>query len=275
MTTEAHKLIALSLNKIACSRRQRGGVNLRKNLMVAGVLFKARTIYIENYHTLEDTSTYRSESIETQSDSIEQQTDSNVVEEVCQSNESAGNLACEERVTSLDSPSIESETEQDKENTPPSINSSTVSGSTEYGYNTEKSTDEVADVKKDNVESDSPCTKCSKRRLTEVEAAVDSISPKRPRSDNVLTELGSNSVSRDSETQTTEPMQTEPTQISNLVNIFNSGFTGLLNSASESCKNQTLLAPVSTVSDSQQISCSTQIKEAFETLARPVLAMAL
>eukprot|EP00493_Phyllostaurus_siculus_P023079 UN23414 len=72
-------------------------------------------------------------------------------------------------------------------------------------------------------------------------------------------------------------MQTETSQISNLVNIFNSGFTGLLNTANESCKikNQSLLSSVSSTTTDNQISCSTQIKEAFETLARPVLAMAV
>ena len=53
MNTEAHRLIALSLGKIAASRQQRGGINLHKNLLVASVLHKARTAYMmENLQTV-------------------------------------------------------------------------------------------------------------------------------------------------------------------------------------------------------------------------------
>ncbi|XP_054770060.2 immediate early response gene 5-like protein [Lytechinus pictus] len=44
---EAQKLITMSINKIAGSRRQRGGINLRKNLLVASVLHSARVHYYE------------------------------------------------------------------------------------------------------------------------------------------------------------------------------------------------------------------------------------
>lgn len=44
---EAQKLITMSINKIAGSRRQRGGINLRKNLLVASVLHSARMHYYE------------------------------------------------------------------------------------------------------------------------------------------------------------------------------------------------------------------------------------
>lgn len=52
-TTDAQRLIALSLGKIAVSRQQRGGINLHKNLLVASVLHKARTTYMmDNFQTL-------------------------------------------------------------------------------------------------------------------------------------------------------------------------------------------------------------------------------
>ena len=52
-TTEAQRLIALSLGKIAMSRQQRGGINLHKNLLVASVLHKARTTYMmDNFQVL-------------------------------------------------------------------------------------------------------------------------------------------------------------------------------------------------------------------------------
>ncbi|XP_044735444.1 GATA zinc finger domain-containing protein 24-like isoform X1 [Chrysoperla carnea] len=47
MSAEAHKLIGISLSKIAQSRASRGGVSLHKNLLVATVLHKARYIFME------------------------------------------------------------------------------------------------------------------------------------------------------------------------------------------------------------------------------------
>lgn len=39
---EAQRLMAMSINKIVASRNRRGGVSLHRNLLVAGVLFRAR-----------------------------------------------------------------------------------------------------------------------------------------------------------------------------------------------------------------------------------------
>ncbi|ESO96090.1 hypothetical protein LOTGIDRAFT_116083, partial [Lottia gigantea] len=44
--TEAQRLVAVSIGKIAASRSQRGGINLHKNLLVASVLHKARTSFM-------------------------------------------------------------------------------------------------------------------------------------------------------------------------------------------------------------------------------------
>jgi hypothetical protein len=42
MAAEAQRLMALSVNKIVASRSRRGGISLHRNLLVAGVLFRAR-----------------------------------------------------------------------------------------------------------------------------------------------------------------------------------------------------------------------------------------
>lgn len=52
MSTEAHKLIGISLSKIAQSRASRGGVSLHKNLLVATVLHKARYIFMEEAYQI-------------------------------------------------------------------------------------------------------------------------------------------------------------------------------------------------------------------------------
>lgn len=45
-TTEAQRLLTLSVSKIISSRTQRGGVSLHRNLLVAGVLFRARDFLV-------------------------------------------------------------------------------------------------------------------------------------------------------------------------------------------------------------------------------------
>ena len=47
---EAHKLISISLGKIAASRCRRSGSSLHKSLLVASVLHKARFVYFEEAH---------------------------------------------------------------------------------------------------------------------------------------------------------------------------------------------------------------------------------
>lgn len=48
MDDDAEKVIAISLGKIATSRVQRGGPNLHRSLLVANVLYKARTSYFDD-----------------------------------------------------------------------------------------------------------------------------------------------------------------------------------------------------------------------------------
>lgn len=48
MDNDAQKLIAISLGKIATSRCQRGGPSLHRSLLVASVLYKARTTYVDD-----------------------------------------------------------------------------------------------------------------------------------------------------------------------------------------------------------------------------------
>lgn len=48
---ESQRLIALSLGKIAASRGQKGGINLHKNLLVATVLHKARTVFMMQHYS--------------------------------------------------------------------------------------------------------------------------------------------------------------------------------------------------------------------------------
>ena len=46
MATEAQMIMTLSMKKIVESRNRRGGASLHRNLLVAGVLFKARDVFL-------------------------------------------------------------------------------------------------------------------------------------------------------------------------------------------------------------------------------------
>jgi hypothetical protein len=46
VSSEAQRIIGLSLNKIVASRSRRGGISLHRNLLVASVLLKARDVYV-------------------------------------------------------------------------------------------------------------------------------------------------------------------------------------------------------------------------------------
>jgi len=48
MAAEAQRVVNISMGKFSNSKALRGGMSLRKNLLVNNVLYKARTVYMEN-----------------------------------------------------------------------------------------------------------------------------------------------------------------------------------------------------------------------------------
>lgn len=261
MTAEAHRLIKVSLGKIATCRSQRGGINLHKSLLVSKILYKARTAYM-----MQNLQTVASKNIEKQQKSKveikeEKKTTKNTLAGT--ENSAACDRVREEALSRVTMPVASPETVADKENTPPKDLQNT-----EMISNTHEKDSTTVNLSKN---SESDCTKqptdlitgCAnsnrhlKRGRSETELAVESISPKKAKCE-----------SCDAETQVTdtcEPMQAETTQISNLVNIFSSGFSGLISKCEENKKDL----------EKSDNSCSSQLKEAFETLARPVIALAV
>ena len=254
MATEAQRLMMMSLGKIQGCRHQRGGINLHKSLLVTKVLHKARTIAIsENVAAKKEEDSEDQRVPEMDVIEEEEQTSQTVSEPVLNHEEkdaSAGNpqLDMTQELTH------ENSDNQNKENVCPRNTvpqNYPVHGSEDFSEQEER-------------DSNKSCSRCVKRRLTEVEAAVESISPKKQRKDG------------DYEEYSTEPMQVETTQISSLVNRFSSGFTGLL--ASDSDISQSHEEPVNTEVQGHTdslLSCSTQIKESFELLARPIIALSV
>lgn len=301
-TVDAQRLIAMSLGKIHASRVQRGGINLHKNLLVAGVLQKARTVYmVENYTTMPQDKKVDEEEVE--EDDVE-----------CPSSAEGGDqeVPCGGLLPEEDNTHVGDEEEgerlvvggeSDKENSPPS---DAPHHSMEHN-NLERSDSEGAVHKPETLAESqfensnvTGCQRCGKRRLTEVEAAVESIapSPKKSRhsdSENQtldyipLKSADSSNSSTNNNSSTVGPTKEQAMQITSLVHSFSAGFTGLLNGAQTSTVDSSQLCGGNECSSSTPKdisgseghtsasdslhSCSTQIKEAFETLARPIIAM--
>lgn len=251
MATEAQKLIAVSLGKIATSRGQRGGVKLFKNLLVSSVLQKARTAYMmENFQQAVVARKAR-----------EEQKNIPEVSEKDTTPEPKPEVTLHELQTAGKESSV-AVMNENKENAIPSENiSNDMDSKHENSENPETKSDE------NDSSIDKNCHKCNKRRLSEIHNHVENsdVSPlKRMKYD-------SNS---NTENRTIQPMETQ--QITTLVQRFNTGLSGFL-SGSNPTPCETIKAEQNSQvqGHSESLSCSTQIKEAFETLARPILALAV
>uniref|UniRef100_T1IJP8 Uncharacterized protein n=1 Tax=Strigamia maritima TaxID=126957 RepID=T1IJP8_STRMM len=209
MATEAQKLISISLGKITNFRIQRGGMSLHKNLLIASVLQKARTVFMEETLTVMNVySPAEDEALE----------EPNPVHET--------------------PPSVDrgycgqSEKENDKENSVSDDGEKIAHGCVEP----------FADSDERNNRTWPPSARCLKRRraVSEVEEAVNSILPKKPKTDACYTD---------------ELLSAESSS---------SSFTGLLSKADASKMSRPL---------SMTDLCATEVKDSIELISMPVLAM--
>ncbi|XP_041368590.1 immediate early response gene 5-like protein [Gigantopelta aegis] len=284
---EAQRLIALSLGKISASRGQRGGINLHKNLLVASVLYKARTVYMmENVQHMLAAKRAEQESNAVSTREQEEETpakqDSNVVAQ------NDVQPPCHE--ASAESRSVVKQTTPkvreslDKENTPPSgnvpphkvectrdnepcepktdNNTNSDNGSSNVLRDTRSDLSRVAGGNNNNCDSDYvsqvTCASYVLKRRRSMDTERHPIVAKKPK----YYENGDS-------TTTQEQMQTETTQISNLVSIFNTGFNGLC-SADQDSKNNVHLN--FSRSDSHSgILCSSQVEQRVDMV--PVIAL--
>jgi len=244
---EAQKLITLSINKIAGSRRQRGGINLRKNLLVASVLHSARMHYYEEmcnrmpgHVTLEnsksestmDNDCTESPDWENDEENVEPE-DVGEEESYESENEPAGNSACDsephhtahERL-----PTAEQCAETDKENVDPNGRCKTDNmerAKHENYVNNSADSDRVAFSNVANQTQNSSVETCTtttcltvpsiKRKRTETEEACEVIS----------ISSSTKRVKVDSQCQTVSSECGPQSSISTLVDIFKAGFHGL------------------------------------------------
>jgi len=262
----AHRLIAVSLGKMASSRNQRGGVRLHRSLLVAGVLMNARTA-TSLCHTVDqqDTETPVSDNDDdvdelVESDEIEPNADSTMI---TSSAAGATHLSADEDMLLHDTDGLPTDVISAVESLTHQDDVYRLAGSvvTSIEYERKRKRPGADDEAND-------CIEVKRSRIVpETRAAV-------------LTSLQL-TVSDSSHDAADDNMETDTVQLSSLVHCFNSGFQGLLSNNSTVNNLSSLAYSLESVSDGRHhtstsesiISCSVHIREALETLSRPVLAM--
>lgn len=303
-STEAQRLIALSLGKIAMSRQQKGGINLHKNLLVASVLHKARTTYMmDNFQTLLANKRAQAEKeaaakmiVERP---VEKSTDSTSMEVSVQSRGVTDSCTKSNTVEAPHGARVEkcSNMTEDKENVRLSENKSENSPCDKTdlekkSYNRElpNSTPIVSGkvpLSENNSSRNyvSQLTSCrcagGKRRRSFVTENDSVTEPKRPRFEDESENSDSESEYESDSCDTVERMQTESSQVTNLVDIFSTGFNGLCKDADNGQPTtghiNVYVSADRSVSGHQyvlkDISCGTQIKDSVSIPTAIALAV--
>ena len=227
---EAQRIISLSLGKIAQSRGRRTGVDLHKNLLVSTVLHRAKNvILLENYTNSVKSRPKLQEPIYIP-DTSDNSDDSDISDDEGYAEETEMSCPRVDEVCEMDNNG-----EIDKENSPPVE---------DYSY-------EIMDLsksqeyEKDTAENSSSCGGCLKRKRDH----SDSVN-----SDSNVPRKIAKSDSISSQNSVQQSQSDNGSQISTLVNIFNTGFSGLTNSNLASSTNQNTCASTSYMSKIDTIS---------------------
>lgn len=269
---EAQRLIGISLAKIAQSRVCRGGVSLHKNLLVATVLQKARYIFMEEaYHIVHGHYLQQNKCMELEMEKQRHAAAAAAAAAAAVNNNVVDDESCSESEDSDESESYaSSETNdesdaEDKENSPPSSSSSSQSAS-----------EQVHAEVQNGVETAVPCEEVKKvensgnkrRRDAETEDAVQSILPKRLKSESdsdqstalsetVSSQLEAEDLSSRTTSTTAESLPHTPSvesidRITSLVSIFSFGNLSRSVSTPDFCAAQAKDADSSALTQLQQ-----------------------
>ncbi|KAK7488056.1 hypothetical protein BaRGS_00020647 [Batillaria attramentaria] len=326
--SDSQRLIAVSLGKIAASRSQRGGINLHKNLLVATVLHKARTIYMmEHLHVAARqraqqapsplATTTTTTSSPPPSPSVNAESSNNVVSTPAAASPSlTAPLATVPHTSHAEVSRAETgsasenadvsrvqmeESSDDKENTPPPAPSplpDTASSNLDCEMRLQKDSSSAAESKdlkdkngssaslshaqqimatRDYVSSGKSCSSCllKRRRATD----RDNENGVAPKVRILECRVSTTTITTDS---TPEPMQVESPQISNLVNIFNTGFSGLCpngTTTTTDSNGRSHVSQLSTVSpilashklaSESNMMCGKQMKACLDSVPQPI-----
>ncbi|XP_078685700.1 immediate early response gene 5-like protein [Branchiostoma floridae x Branchiostoma belcheri] len=295
-SVDAQRLIALSIGKLQASRSQRGGIDLHKNLLVSHVLYTARTALltgmVPEYYRAETTAVEsdieEDETVdcgpETAEETVPVAAESTECESALPSGEGEEKDLCTlTPVVDLAQPPLTSasgnvDSRLDSVTLADSVDKENLSTEQQQNVATslqpavlgERCTNVLPTASCDEKRSSAaPCSCCRKRKQSETEAACDSISPKKRRIEKQETDSETDSW------ETTEDMCTD-SPVSSLVNIFNSGFKGLVHSSieleSEPTPQQAVprSGPNSSKQGLQQ--CMQEVVTSIGTLARPIVA---
>jgi len=273
----AQRLIAVSLGKIASSRSQRGGVRLHRSLLVAGVLMNARSA----------TTSRCAGEISDDDDTTTEVDDTDVVEcaemDVCESDTLTALLpstSADSRL-SADHAAVGVLRTAAVESTAPVC----VPPDTTASPAADKSAAEQDAV--NNRISVSEVAECARKRKRLDESDDDDDESREMKRSRCAAELPvvstSSQVTAAAGDASETEMEMDGVQLTSLVHCFSSGFQGLLSNSGAGDSLPSLAYTVDTSSDVRHhtsasesiISCSIHIREALETLSRPVLAMSV
>ncbi|XP_060796508.1 immediate early response gene 5 protein [Neoarius graeffei] len=240
---EAHRIMSISLGKIYNSRVQRGGIKLHKNLLVSLVLRSARQVYLSDYYGGVCLSAQHGESREWELQETERGKESGPTSAECERLEQMQRGGCAESQPQADSLS-DPNGNITLDASPSSTESAVVSSDTRC----ESKAAQVGSVEREmevllgaeglSVESQKPAA-CSNRKRSAEQSAGTADSPcKRTK------------TSSDQE----ESDEMDTSNVSNLITIFGSSFTGLL--SKDSAKED----PQEDTGDSGQICCDQMLK---------------
>jgi hypothetical protein len=302
----AQRLIAVSLGKIASSRNQRGGIRLHRSLLVAGVLMSARSATLTYHHhchrqpntgqnddELDDREEDCSVTAVGNDDLLFEDDDrvhfvpdgSSLVSTSSSIDELSGCCSVAELQPVL--PDTTSRLDPnatlavDSEDGVQVLTPGSVVDPNLRFHHTELQVSRRKRGRDDSDDDDGPVDGYPTKRTRYLPAdQLDAVVPS-----DVLTVMPDSSTDPDTDD---DRMQMDCVQVTNLVNCFSSGFSGLL-SSSESYSSTSDHLPYCVADNDEMystdklhtsasdsiISCSIHIREALETLSRPVLAMSV
>jgi|SRR6218665_1366879 len=278
MAVEAQRLIAISLGKMASSRSQRGGARLHKSLLVASVLHSAQTVALLN-DQLDPDLTIRSlsGSTSTLTESSLPSLVSDVAENREEVNSGVDSLLHDGKYSEL-RPRVDDESEEEVELL--TLTSCVNSAQTKDIVTT--FTPEIEELRPPASRSFNVLVNSTVKCAHFLDSTPHSPKRKRIETDEDDEPLAKHlrfAQNSDYPSCGVEPMQTESWQVTSLVYSFSMGFSGLLRSSdgseyssSENAEQDQPIYMHSSTSESI-ISCSTQIREALDTLTRPAIAM--
>ncbi|XP_070532989.1 immediate early response gene 5-like protein [Ptychodera flava] len=282
MAVDAQRLISVSFGKIATYRKQRGGLNLRKNLLVSYVIHNARTAIYEQMYGIQR--------LHEPSEQEDRDMDLDCTEEDDETEKPAwSDSENNDDDTADHEPETARKTDQEIDNESEEHSDDDKENSNDSAFDCEDKENKDSDKlhKADSCCHDrdrrvlgevkqTPSTVCSqtccnKRKRTELEEACESISPKRCKFDSE---------------ENAESVTVEQTQISSLVSRFNTGLSSLadrvnnidtdsLSTEAGSTRNQRVVSCL-THGNSTQVNTSSHLQclsvGRIENWARPIEA---